>query len=173
MNRKLALNQPLNNIRRRVTGDFMHRRSIRLAIWPLTLWLGGCSISDSHTAFKAQKSLLGMKEVDLQTCMGVPDSKSTFGPTEILTYAATSTSSTSTSIPLIGGIGESYGGYCHTIIRLDQGVVDSVRYIGETNAFIAPDAYCAPIVRGCVGYTPAPAPAPVAMNTPAVAKTEE
>jgi hypothetical protein len=110
--------------------------------------LGGCSLNDSHTAFRAQTTLLGMREVDLQTCMGAPDEKSIFGSTEILTYYATSTSSTSLSIPLIGGIGESYGGYCHTIIRLDQGVVDGVRYTGETSAFVAPDAYCAPTVRG-------------------------
>jgi hypothetical protein len=126
--------------------------------------LGGCSINDAHTALRAQKSLIGMKEVDLETCMGAPDEKSTYGSTDILTYYATSTSSTSISIPVIGGVGDSYGGYCHTVIRLDHGVVDSVRYTGETNAFVAPDAYCAPTVRGCVRHptkplNPAPAKA--------------
>ncbi len=128
----------------------------------ILLLLGGCSLNDSHTASRAQTALLGMKEVDLQTCMGAPDEKSTFGSTEVLTYYATSTSSTSISIPLIGGIGESYGGYCHTIVRIDQGVVDSVRYTGETSAFVAPDAYCAPTVRGCVGDPPKPLSPPMA-----------
>ncbi len=143
----------------------MGRRTLRrLALTSLVL-LAGCSINDARVAGRARTTLLGMQEVDLQTCMGAPDEQSKFGNTEILTYYATSTSSTSFSIPLIGGIGTSYGGYCHTILRLENGRVVSVRYVGETNAFIAPNAYCAPTVRGCVSDPPAPtpmAPAPVA-----------
>jgi hypothetical protein len=124
------------------------------AIVPLLL--AACSVNDSHTAMRAQTTLLGMREVDLETCMGVPDQHNNFGATDILTWYASSTSSTSLSIPLVGGIGESYGGYCHTIVRLEHGVVAEVRYVGETNAFIAPVAYCAPSVRGCVAHPPKP-----------------
>jgi len=130
-------------------------RASGLAVSALVL-LGGCSVNDSHMAFRAKHSLLGMNEVQLQTCMGAPDEKNVFGSTEILTYYATSTSSTSFTIPLVGGIGASYGGYCHTIVRIDRNVVDSVRYVGETNAFVAPDAYCAPSVRSCVSNPPSP-----------------
>jgi hypothetical protein len=97
-----------------------------------------------------------------------------FGGTEILTYYSTSTSSTSLSIPLIGGIGNSYGGYCHTILRLQNGRVVGVRYTGETNAFIAPNAYCASTVRGCVNNPPPPTPTtPVAATTPAPGAVRE
>jgi hypothetical protein len=121
--------------------------------------LAGCSVDDAHLARRARTSLLGMNEVTLQTCMGAPDEKSVLGNTEILTYYATSTSSSNFSIPIVGGIGFSNGGYCHTIIRLDNGTVTGVRYTGETRAFAAPDAYCAPSVGGCVNNPPKPGPA--------------
>jgi hypothetical protein len=134
-----------------------------LATATLTL-LTSCSINDSNLAARAQKTLLGMNEVTLQTCLGVPDQKSVFNTTEILTYYATSTSSSSYSIPIIGGIGFSNGGYCHAIIRLDNGLVTAIRYSGEDRAFAAPDAYCAPIVGSCV--TNPPTPTPLSLITP-------
>jgi len=146
----------------------MLRKNVTFAA---VLALSACSINDSRTATRAEKTLLGMNEVQLQTCMGGPDQKSVFGSTEILTYAATSTSSTTSSIPLIGGISETNGGYCHAIVRLDHGVVDDVRYTGETNAFIAPAAYCAPIVRGCVNNPPPPGP-PAQAEAGATARRE-
>ena len=126
----------------------MRQKMVRQSALAVVTLLSACSIRDSHLAERAKTSLLGMNELTLQTCMGSPDEKSVFGKSEVLTYYATSTSSSSYSIPVIGGIGFSNGGYCHTIIRLDQGVVDGVRYTGETSAFVAPDAYCAPTVRG-------------------------
>jgi hypothetical protein len=114
------------------------------------LALAGCSVGDSHTALRAQTALLGANEIALETCMGAPDQKNSFGTTDILTYEFTSTSSTGLSIPLIGGISDNYGGDCRVIVRADAGRVVSIRYSGETNAFIAPDAYCAPMVRTCL-----------------------
>jgi hypothetical protein len=138
----------------------MRRKMMRQAALAVVALLSACSISDSHLAERAKTSLLGMNELTLQTCMGVPDEKSVFGKSEVLTWYATSTSSSSYSIPLIGGIGFSNGGYCHTIVRLDDGIVTGVRYVGETRAFAAPDAYCAPSVGGCVTNPPAPSPMP-------------
>ncbi len=130
----------------------------RGALAAVTL-LSACSIHDSHTAMQAQKFLLGMNEVTLETCLGAPDEQATFGNTQILTYYATSTSSSSYSIPVIGGISFSNGGYCHTVIRLDNQIVTSVRYTGENRAFAAPDAYCAPTVGDCLANPPARPPA--------------
>lgn len=144
----------------------------RRAAWMAAfLLLAGCSVNDSRTALHAEKSLVGLNEVELESCLGAPDEQAAFGAVQILTYYATSTSSTSLSIPLIGGIGDSYGGYCHTIVRLQNHVVQDVRYVGETSAFGAPDAYCAPIVRGCVNHPPPALPMPpaVAAKPPAVA----
>jgi hypothetical protein len=127
------------------------------SVWRVLLgavWLAGCSVSDSHLAARAKTSLLGMREVDLETCLGAPDEKAVFGNVEILTYYASSTSSSNFSIPVVGGIGFTNGGYCHAVIRLQDGRVVALRYTGETRACAAPYAYCAPIVGDCVRNPP-------------------
>jgi len=151
----------------------MGRRFVRRVTLAGLVLLAGCSVSDSRTADRAERSLIGMQEVDLLTCMGAPDEQAVFGATKILTYYSTSTSSTSISIPLIGGIGDSYGGYCHTIVKLQSGRVVGIRYTGETNAFVAPNAYCASTVRGCVNDPPAPTmPGPTAAAGAAAVKED-
>jgi hypothetical protein len=137
----------------------LRQKWVRVSALICGVSLAGCSVGDSHLAARARTSLVGMNELTLQTCMGVPDEKSVFGNSEVLTYYATSTSSSNFSIPVVGGIGFSNGGYCHTIIRLDNGLVTGVRYTGESRAFAAPNAYCAPTVGGCVDNPPKPQPA--------------
>ena len=56
------------------------------------------------------------------------------------------------SLPIVGGIGLSNGGNCHATFRLDDGRVTNILYSGEKNASLAPDAYCAPIIRTCLDY---------------------
>jgi hypothetical protein len=116
------------------------------------LLLAACAVQDSHIADNAPSRLQGMSEVDLEACLGAPDQKNSFGSTDVLTYYAQSTSSTSYSIPLIGGLGFSNGGYCHATFRIDNGRVTQLLYSGEKNATLAPDAYCAPIVRTCLAH---------------------
>lgn len=70
----------------------------------------------------------------------------------MLTYYATSSSSTSWSLPFVGGIGLSNGGYCHATFRVDAGRVTQLLYSGEKNATLAPDSYCAPILRSCMAW---------------------
>ena len=120
-----------------------------LVLLPL---VSACAVGDSRLAHRAADRLVGLSEVDLEACLGVPDQHSSFGATDILTYTATSSSSTSYSIPVVGGVGLSNGGYCHATFRVDNGRVSHVLYSGEKNATLAPDAYCAPIVRSCLGY---------------------
>ncbi|MEJ1977800.1 MAG: hypothetical protein WDN49_18520 [Acetobacteraceae bacterium] len=138
---------------------------------PVLVLLSGCAIQDSHIAERAQSQLIGMSEVDLEACLGGPDQHNTFGTTDILTYYATSSSSLSYSIPVVGGIGVSNGAYCHAIFRLDNGHVTRLLYSGEKNATLAPDAYCAPIMRTCLGYLQshpaAPSPQGVDRGLPA------
>jgi hypothetical protein len=61
-----------------------------------------------------------------------------------LTYIGNSTSNK--GINLGGVVTLSGGGYCHATFRVKDGRVVEVHYSGETNATLAPDAYCAPIV---------------------------
>ena len=114
------------------------------------LLLAACAINDSHIAQRARLSLMNMSEVDLESCLGVPDQHSNFGDTDILTYNASSTSNTSYSVPFVGGMGFSNGGYCHATFQLRHQHVTQLLYSGEKNATLAPDAYCAPILRTCL-----------------------
>lgn len=130
-------------------------RLLRLA----PLLLSACAVEDSHIAHEAQTKLIGMTEVDLESCLGVPDQHSSFGATEVLTYYATSTSADSWSVPLIGGFSFSNGAYCHATFQLRNGHVTQILYSGEKNATLAPDAYCAPIMRTCLAHLQQAAPA--------------
>jgi hypothetical protein len=117
----------------------------------LPLLLAACAVEDSHTAHLAQTKLVGMSEADLEACLGVPDQHATFGDRDVLTYYTTSSSSMNYSIPVIGGLGFSNGGNCHATFDLQGGHVVRLLYSGEKNAFVAPDAYCAPILNTCLG----------------------
>lgn len=123
-----------------------------VALIVLSCLLAGCAFEDSRTARTAQRSLMGWSEVDLEACAGAPDQHSTFGDTDILTYYGTSTSNKGVAlgVPLIGSFNLGGGGYCHATFRVQHARVTELHYSGETNATLAPDAYCAPIVRGCV-----------------------
>ncbi len=118
------------------------------------LFPAGCSLQDSATARKAQTMLMGMSEPDLEACLGVPAQHSEFGNTSILTWTSTLTSSPSVSLslPVTGGLSLSGGGSCGATIRLENGRVTEVRYTGENGEPLAPNAYCAPIVRSCVQH---------------------
>ena len=127
------------------------------------LLLAGCSVNDSRIANAARTRLMGMSEVDLQSCLGAPDERASVGNTDILTYYATSTSNDSLSLPIVGGVGFSFGGYCHATFQLKDSQVTQILYSGEKNATLAPDAYCAPILRTCLDHldqTQAPAAPP-------------
>ncbi len=131
----------------------MDQHAIRLGVLLCTLWgLAACAVQDSRIAHEAQNRLIGLKEVDLEACLGVPDQHQSFGSTDVLTYYATSTSNTSFTLPVVGGVGFGNGAYCHATFRVDDGKVTRILYSGEKNATGAPDAYCAPISRTCLQY---------------------
>jgi hypothetical protein len=123
-----------------------------LAVPAIVALLAGCAIKDSHIAADARTRLLGLSEVDLESCLGVPDQHASFGGTDVLTYYATSSSSTNYTVPIVGGIGFSNGGYCHATFTIADGRVSRILYSGEKNATLAANAYCAPIVRTCLNY---------------------
>ena len=131
----------------------------KLAGMTIALLTCGCSIADSRLAMIARQKLVGLSEVEIESCLGAPDQHSSFGSTDVLTWYANSTSTSTYSGPGGGGLSFTNGGYCHVTARVEQGQVVSIRYTGENNAFAAPFAYCAPIVRSCVNNPPA-APAP-------------
>jgi hypothetical protein len=129
----------------------MTARLIRSCLATLCLLLpGGCAVHDSRVAQYAKTQLLGLKEVDLVGCLGAPDQFHQFAGTDVLTWYAMSSSSLSFSPPIVGGFSITNGGYCHITARVEGGVTTRILYSGEKNGTLAPDAYCAPIVRSCL-----------------------
>jgi hypothetical protein len=138
------------------------------------LLLSACAVKDSHLAQDARTRLMGLSEVDLESCLGAPDQHSSFGSTDILTYYATSTSSDTFSLPVIGGLAFTNGGYCHATFLVKDGRIVQILYSGEKNQTMAPDAYCAPIVRTCMEHLQQTAPAVASSpGTPPAASQRE
>jgi hypothetical protein len=104
----------------------------------LTCMLAGCAFADARIAQNARKKLVGWSEIDLESCLGAPDQRSTFGDTDILTYYGNSTTSAGVSLglPFLAGFGITGGGggYCHATFTVKEGRVAGVQYSGETNA---------------------------------------
>ncbi len=132
----------------------------RRLIWLAPLLLAACAVADSHAAHMAQTRMLGMSEVDLESCLGVPDQHASFGDVDVLTYYTSSSSSTGYSIPVVGGLSFSNGDNCHATFDMKDKHVVRILYSGEKDALAATDAFCAPILRTCLDQleaTPAPA----------------
>jgi hypothetical protein len=115
--------------------------------------LSGCADDETMIAQTARTSLVGMSELNLETCLGIPDHTVTQGKTTLFTYTSTAARTLNLSIPVVNGIGVSFGGNCRATFRLDNGHVTSVTYGGDSYGFEGPDSACAPIVRGCVKPT--------------------
>jgi hypothetical protein len=126
------------------------RLSTFAAVAVIAPLVAGCAVADSHLATGAQKRLLGMSEVDMDTCLGAPDQHASIGATDVLTWYTTSSSSVSWSLPIVQGPSYTNGGNCHMTARFDNGIATRILYSGEKNATAAPSAYCAPIVRSCI-----------------------
>jgi hypothetical protein len=147
--------------------ELYHRRSRRSGL-ACVLLLSACAVEDSHLAELVRSRLLGIAEVELESCIGAPDQHSTFGDTDVLTYYASSTNYINWTIPIVGGFSANNGGYCHATFQIVNNRVVRVLYSGEKNAPLAPDAFCAPIIRTClaniddVQYGTAVASAPAA-----------
>jgi hypothetical protein len=113
--------------------------------------LAGCTQGDVEIARQARTTLVGMSQVDLESCLGLPDQKLTEGRTTLFMYSANSSHSLSLTIPVIDFVGASFSGYCHATFRIEKDRVIAVHYSGDTDDPLGggQDAVCAPIVRSC------------------------
>lgn len=123
----------------------------RLALNFLILFLAGCADDSVQVARQARTSLLGMSELQLESCLGLPDQKVTDHKTTLFMYNANSSHSVSLTIPVIDFVGASFNGYCHATFRIEKDRVVAVNYSGDTDDPLGggKDAVCAPIVRSC------------------------
>lgn len=127
---------------------------IFIAATGLAAGLGGCANDETLVAETAKTSLIGMSELDLQTCLGIPDHTITEGKISLFTYTSTAARTLNLSVPVVNGIGVSFGGNCRATFRIESGRVTAVNYGGDSYGFEGPDSACAAIVRGCVKRPP-------------------
>src|ERR1700722_6862714 len=92
----------------------------------LAITSSGCAYENTLMAAQAKTGLVGMSELDLETCLGLPDKEATKGKTALLSYDATSARTVNLSIPIVNGIEVSLAGHCRATFRLEKGRVAGV-----------------------------------------------
>jgi hypothetical protein len=131
-------------------------RLVRLFYWIIVVPLLGCALQEAHVATQAERNVIGISTSDLDLCAGLPTKTERINPTtETRSYELTegTNSGVTLTLPVIGGgVNLGNGGYCHATFKLVNGRVTELRYAGDTTVAGAPDAICAPIVRGCVAH---------------------
>jgi len=101
-------------------------------------------------AERAKTSHVGMSELDVETCLGLPDKEATKGKTTLLSYNATSARTVNLSIPIINGIGVSVAGYCRATFTLENGRVAGVTYTGDGDPLVGENNACGGLMRACL-----------------------
>lgn len=106
----------------------------------------------SLTAHQARTSLLGMNAVDLQGCMGVPNSTTRLDSGELLLQYNFDSDKPGLTLGALGfSVGLGPTGSCHALIRvLRSGVVSGVNYAGTTLGWQGQLAACAPLIGECI-----------------------
>jgi hypothetical protein len=159
-----AVVSPLARLAGIKSSDLFHRatakalivtqiRSLKFhALFAASFALAACATAtqDAEVAKSAKTRLIGLSELQLETCLGLPDQKLTKGKTTLFTYNANSASNLSISAPIVSGVGVAFAGYCHATFRLESGRVTEIHYSGQTDDMGNKDAVCGPIVRSCV-----------------------
>lgn len=123
------------------------------------LGLSGCATYDAH---EARTALVGMNQLDLQACAGVPDDKQLLDRHEALfEYKFDSeTSVFSLDVLTLGTMSLGPRGRCNAVFRLRDGIVTHVSYEATTTSFDGSLGACGPIIQECLHHreaTPIPA----------------
>ena len=123
-----------------------------LVVLALGLAIGssGCALENTLMAERAKTSLVGMSELDLETCLGLPDKEAKKGKATLLSYNATSARTVNLSIPIINGIGVSVAGYCRATFTLENGRVAGVTYTGDGDPLVGENNACGGLMRACL-----------------------
>lgn len=135
-------------------GRLMHfstRPTAFLAIaFGLAMGSSGCAYENSLMAAQTETSLVGLSELELETCLGLPDKEATKGKTTLLSYNATSARTVNLFIPIVNGVGLSLAGYCRATFWLENGRVAGVTYTGDNDPLEGPNSACGGLVRACL-----------------------
>lgn len=86
--------------------DFSTKSAVLLVLATgLAIGSSGCAYENTLMAERAKTRLVGMSELELETCLGLPDKEATKGKTRFLSYNATSARTVNLSIPIVNGVG--------------------------------------------------------------------
>jgi hypothetical protein len=130
--------------------DFFAKSRVYLAIaLALAISSSGCGYENTLKAEQARTSLVGMSELELESCVGLPDKEATKGKTTLLVYNAPNATTLNLSVPIVNGVGVSMAGYCRATFRLENGAVTSVTYNGDSDPLEGEDSACGALVRAC------------------------
>lgn len=147
-----------------LTNPVVMRRVARSVVYvsmsSMLLGLGGCGYYASRTAHKAQVTMIGMTEQDVQACAGIPTKTQTIDDhVKIFEYQRgrnIGTATTSTLIPvqsvvnIVRDVGGGDGNSCIADFRIVDGRVRDVYYSGDDDMLVGTDGVCSSVVRGCV-----------------------
>lgn len=136
------------------------RSVMHVSVGSMLLGLGGCGYYASRTAHKAQVTMIGMTEQDVQACAGIPTKTQTIDDhVKIFEYQRgrnIGTATTSTLIPvqsvvnIVRDVGGGDGNSCIADFRIVDGKVRDVYYSGDDDMLVGTDGVCSSVVRGCV-----------------------
>jgi hypothetical protein len=116
----------------------------------LAIGSSGCAYENTLRAEKAKTRLVGLSELELETCLGPPDKEATKGTTRLLSYNAPGGSTVNLSVPIVNGAGLSMAGYCRAIFRLENDRVTNVTYTGDGDPLEGENSACGSLVRACL-----------------------
>jgi hypothetical protein len=110
--------------------------------WPIVIGfvLAACAIQRSQIANDAQNKMVGLSKEQILACMGPPLNKGAEGGTEVWSY-----NSGNNITP--GGDGK--GRYCTINVKMWNGHVGAVDYLGPSGGLITPNEACAFAVQKC------------------------
>jgi hypothetical protein len=108
--------------------------------WPIIICfaLTACAIQRSQTANEARNNMIGLSKEQVLACMGPPLSKGAEGETEVWSYNSGN------------NVTPTSGRYCTTNVKMWNGHVGAVDYIGPAGGIITPNEGCAFAVQKCV-----------------------
>ena len=116
----------------------------------LAITSSGCGYENTFKAEQARTSLVGMSELELESCVGLPDKEATKGKTTLLVYNAPNATTINLSVPIVNGVGVSIAGNCRATFRLENGRVASVSYTGDGDPLEGENSACGSLMRACL-----------------------
>jgi hypothetical protein len=112
--------------------------------WPIAIGfaLMACAVQRAQIANDAQSKMIGLSKEQILTCMGPPLNKAAEGGTEVWSYNSGNS---------VTPTGDGNGRYCTINIKMWNGRVGVVDYLGPSGGLLTPNEACAFAVEKCAG----------------------